>query len=245
MQFASRKVAAVSGDARRALDICRRAVEIAEDEARTQELDSVPPTPSKKEREKQNSDIDELATKPKRPSRVTIATIKRAINEATSSPLQQHLRSLPLASKLFLAAILARTRRTGIAETILGDVVSEAKRIGNMTENTQIHDFLLSENGKANNTLFKGAAAENTGKGTSFGAAAGGGAGKGSKATNRKVPRVLALGAAAMELMAAGVINVEARRGERTGKVRLCVGEEELKLAYRDDPEVGGLGFTV
>ena len=245
VQFASRKVAAVSGDARRALDICRRAVEIAEDEARTQELDSVPPTPSKKEREKQNSDIDELATKPKRPSRVTIATIKRAINEATSSPLQQHLRSLPLASKLFLAAILARTRRTGIAETILGDVVSEAKRIGNMTENTQIHDFLLSENGKANNTLFKGAAAENTGKGTSFGAAAGGGAGKGSKATNRKVPRVLALGAAAMELMAAGVINVEARRGERTGKVRLCVGEEELKLAYRDDPEVGGLGFTV
>src|ERR1700741_181022 len=30
IQFASRKVAAVSGDARRALDICRRAVEIAE-----------------------------------------------------------------------------------------------------------------------------------------------------------------------------------------------------------------------
>ncbi|KAK5277668.1 Origin recognition complex, subunit 1, partial [Cryomyces antarcticus] len=32
IQFASRKVAAVSGDARRALDICRRAVEIAEAE---------------------------------------------------------------------------------------------------------------------------------------------------------------------------------------------------------------------
>ncbi|KAI4257638.1 MAG: hypothetical protein L6R42_005532, partial [Xanthoria sp. 1 TBL-2021] len=32
IQFASRKVAAVSGDARRALDICRRAVEIAENE---------------------------------------------------------------------------------------------------------------------------------------------------------------------------------------------------------------------
>src|ERR1700728_777723 len=30
VQFASRKVAAVSGDARRALDICRRAVELAE-----------------------------------------------------------------------------------------------------------------------------------------------------------------------------------------------------------------------
>ena len=33
IQFAARKVAAVSGDARRALDICRRATEIAEREA--------------------------------------------------------------------------------------------------------------------------------------------------------------------------------------------------------------------
>ena len=41
VQFASRKVAAVSGDARRALDICRRAVEIAESEAPAE-----PSTPS-------------------------------------------------------------------------------------------------------------------------------------------------------------------------------------------------------
>ena len=33
VQLAARKVAAVSGDARRALDICRRAVELAEAEA--------------------------------------------------------------------------------------------------------------------------------------------------------------------------------------------------------------------
>jgi len=42
IQFAARKVAAVSGDARRALDICRRAVEITETETETisQEIDN-------------------------------------------------------------------------------------------------------------------------------------------------------------------------------------------------------------
>ena len=42
VQFASRKVAAVSGDARRALDICRRAVELAESD-----VQGDPSTPSK------------------------------------------------------------------------------------------------------------------------------------------------------------------------------------------------------
>ena len=40
IQLVSRKVAALSGDARRALDICRRATEIAE-------TNKLPPSPSK------------------------------------------------------------------------------------------------------------------------------------------------------------------------------------------------------
>ena len=50
VQFASRKVAAVSGDARRCLDICRRAVEIAESQAlakRSDDETNGPGTPSK------------------------------------------------------------------------------------------------------------------------------------------------------------------------------------------------------
>ncbi len=53
VQFAARKVAAVSGDARRALDICRRAVEIVESEALVQGSDrgdGQPPTPSRRGR---------------------------------------------------------------------------------------------------------------------------------------------------------------------------------------------------
>ncbi|KIX04294.1 uncharacterized protein Z518_05161 [Rhinocladiella mackenziei CBS 650.93] len=225
VQFASRKVAAVSGDARRALDICRRAVEIAEQseqklnvasadgENNKDELQTTTPT-----RKGRNTPIDATQSAPqpnepaKRLARVTIATVKQAINEATSSPIAQHLRSLPLASKLFLAAVLARARRTGVAESTLGDVVVEAKRIADVAENHAIHDFLLVDN--------------TAGKGTTM-------------------PRVVALGAAAMELVEAGIVSMEARgRGERAGKIRLRVGEEEVKSALMGDSEVKGLGFN-
>lgn len=212
IQFASRKVAAVSGDARRALDICRRAVEIAEAEAVT-EQNPLLATPSKRKKhapaEKRGNE------KPK--GTVTIATIKQAINEATSSPLQQYLKSLPLSSKLFLAAILARTRRSGVSECVLGDVVEEAKRFGLMAaDNPHINDMLLTDSAPS----------------------------QGNKGMDgKKAARVLGMGLAAVELSEAGVIGVEARRGERVGKVRMCVGEEEVRLALRDDGEVRGLGF--
>lgn len=207
IQFASRKVAAVSGDARRALDICRRAVEIAEAEVAV-EQNPLLATPSKRRKA-----AAEKSGTEKQKGKVTIATIKQAINEATSSPLQQYLKSLPLSSKLLLAAILARTRRSGVSECVLGDVVEEAKRLGLMAaDNPHIGSMLLTDSGN---------------KGVD----------------SKKVARVLGMGLAAVELGEAGVIAVEARRGERVGKIRICVGEEEVRLALRDDGEVKGLGF--
>ena len=38
VQFCARKIAAVSGDMRKALDICRRAVEVVETEAKRQQV---------------------------------------------------------------------------------------------------------------------------------------------------------------------------------------------------------------
>ena len=225
IQFAARKVAAVSGDARRALDICRRAVEIAENtQDQRQKIDeddaesAEATTPSKKGRNKPSASTSTATPaqdKQKSLARVTISTIKAAINEATSSPISQHLRSLPLASKLFLAALLARSRRTGVAESTLADILTEAKRIADVSENMAIHDFLLVER--------------------QLGASGGKG---------RDVPRVLAMGAAAMELVESGVVAMEARRmGERAGKVRLRVGEEEVKGALVGDAEGRGMGF--
>ncbi|KAH0545004.1 hypothetical protein FGG08_000930 [Glutinoglossum americanum] len=221
VQFASRKVAAVSGDARRALDICRRAVEIAELEGLNDE-DTLPPTPSKKA--SKNNIINSHPNTVKKAGKVTIATVKQAINEATTSPLQQCLRSLPLSSKLFLAAIIARIRRTGIGESILGDVIEEAKRIGKMADSTHIHEFLLVEPSVSNAS--KGMTRHN------------------NYNNHHQAARVLGLSAAAIELVDAGIIGMESRKGERTGRVRLNIGDEEVKLALKDDLQARNLGFS-
>lgn len=216
VQFASRKVAAVSGDARRALDICRRAVEIAENESHDDD-ETLPPTPSKTGRNNAGQNQPEG----QKVSKVTISTVKQAINEATTSPLQQYLRCLPLISKVFLAALLARVRRTGIGESVLGDVVEEAKRIGTMANCASIQKVLLAD---ADRCLREG--------------------GMQSKQEVSQFTRILGVSNAAVELMEAGVLGLEARKGERTGKVRLNVGEDEIKLALKDDVEVRDLGFA-
>ncbi|KAF7507144.1 hypothetical protein GJ744_010957 [Endocarpon pusillum] len=240
IQFAARKVAVVTGDARRALDICRRAVEIAEQEQdRSQNEHSANPesaeagaldTPSKnpQSKPKNKPPQEERAAR----ARVTISTIKAAIHEATTSPLSLHLRALPLSSKLFLAALLARTRRTGVPDTTLGDVLVEAKRIADVAEHQAIHDFLLVDQRRQ---LLQEQVSTGVG---------GKAAGKAVQVM-KQVPRVLAMGAAAMELLASGVLAMEARaRGERSGKIRLRVGEEEVRGALRADDEVRGLGFS-
>ncbi|KAJ4311953.1 Origin recognition complex, subunit 1 [Fusarium piperis] len=206
IQFASRKVAAVSGDARRALDICRRAVELAEADA-----PGDPTTPSKRER------LAESQGQPRGVGRVTIATIKKAINEATTNPVQQHLRSLPLMSKLIMAALMMRIRRTGLAETTFGETLDE------------IHRASL----RAPSALPGVAAVLNNGlKGTQTGAM-------------RPMTRPGHIHTAALELVAAGLINLEAQRAERSSKLRLSIADDEVKMALRDDGDLKALGIGV
>jgi len=244
IQFASRKVAAVSGDARRALDICRRAVEIAEqayESATVKEnkpaiddydIESLPPTPSKTPARANKRQLAPSKPEPEKPhakntpGRVTIATIKQAIQEATSTPLQQSLRTLPLSAKLFLAALLARVKRTGISESTFGDILDEAKRIADAAvavagaAGVGIREFLLGGSG---------------GSGT----------------------RVKAMGFAAIELMNSGILALEnnagsrgalgssliPNRGDRSSKVRLRIAPEDVRAAFREDVEAKGLGL--
>ena len=243
VQFASRKVAAVSGDARRALDICRRAVEIAEqaadeaakaDDSTKDETESLPPTPSKTPARRNKATVKaggELAiVKPPpakgQPGRVTIATIKQAIHEATSTPLQQSLRCLPLSGKLFLAALLARVHRTGISESTFGDVLDEARRIADAAvavagaAGAGVKDFLLGGGPSA---------------------------------------RVRSMGHAAMSLMNSGILALEQgtgsksvlggttipTRGDRSSKVRLRVATEDVRSAFREDVEAKGFGLGI
>ncbi|THX09052.1 P-loop containing nucleoside triphosphate hydrolase protein [Aureobasidium pullulans] len=228
VQFASRKVAAVSGDARRALDICRRAVEIAEsDKAAADQAASEQPT---------ETNDDETATVPAKAAAakkgvVTISTIKRAINEATSTPLASYLRSLPLASKLFLAALLGRIRRTGLTESTLGDIIDEAARMAALSSLIPLHDILLAPDTFQPIPALPGISTP-------------GKRGRAAGKKEGKVARIRGMGSAAEELAEAGIVGLEVRRGERVGRVRLGVGEEEIRGALREDEECRGLGFN-
>ncbi|KAJ5832291.1 hypothetical protein N7474_000602 [Penicillium riverlandense] len=226
IQFASRKVAAVSGDARRALDICRRAVEIAEqsadkDDPATGTAESLPPTPSKTPARQDKAPAEKGKT-----GRVTIATIKQAIHEATSTPLQQSLRCLPLSGKLFLAALLARVKRTGLTESSFGDVLDEARRIADAAvavagaAGAGVKGFLLGEGAGSRVRALAFAAMDLMNSG------------------------VLALeqGSASKNLLGGSTIPT---RGDRSSKVRLRVAAEDVRAAFREDIEAKGFGLGV
>ncbi|KAF3904373.1 hypothetical protein AA313_de0210301 [Arthrobotrys entomopaga] len=224
IQFASRKVAAVSGDARRALDICRRAVELVE---QANADAAVPPTPSKSGKAKG------ITATPPAPAQVTIQMIMKAINEATHSPLQMYLKSLPLSAKILLAAILGRMRRSGVNENIMADVIEDAERLVRMTASANVTEALLARD---NVTVDK---EENM-----FLTPRKGGRQQMYRPGDEDLPRVKGLVASAMGLAEGGIIGLEmGRRGERAGRVRLNIGEEEVKAALKDDPEVGSMGF--
>ena len=220
VQFAARKVAAVSGDARRALDICRRAVEIAEAQALLagggdDEENEPPSTPSKSA--KRGGKAEFSPVKKQRPL-VTIATIKQAITEATSSPLQRYLKSLPLAAKVFLAGFLARIRRTGLVEALVGDVLDESRRLCLMVGQDTIRQALLLET--KDEDLPRHAMRTKAGL----------------------APRMVGMEDALLCLTEAGVLGAESRKGERCRRIRLLVGDEEVSLAFREDNDVRGLG---
>ncbi|KAK8049090.1 hypothetical protein PG994_010820 [Apiospora phragmitis] len=233
VQFASRKVAAVSGDARRALDICRRAVELAETEAKSlsgADAGGDPGTPSKRAREREKNGEPEKNNK-KMPNakagRVTIATVKRAINEATTSPMQQYLRALPYASKLVLAALLVRNQRTGLPDTTFGDVQEEVKK-----------SFALDSTSRRVRLLTTGRQDDGLqADGMSAAAAR-------RKQDLKGRMRPAGISAATIDLTGAGVVILEGQLPERPSKIRLAVGDEEIKLAFRDDPEIRALGIV-
>ncbi|KAL7628188.1 Origin recognition complex, subunit 1 [Parahypoxylon ruwenzoriense] len=214
VQFASRKVAAVSGDARRALDICRRAVELAEADVRASEPD--PATPSK--RAKAKSDETGKARPPR--GKVSIATVKRAINEATTSPLQQYLRALPFASKLILTSLLVRNERTGVPDSTYGDVMEEMKRA-----------LVLDAGSRRVNLLTGTGDRELRAGGT-------------TRRREAKLARPAGISTAAVDLTVAGIIILEGQRADRPSKIRIAAGDEEVKLAFRDDPEIRALGIA-
>ncbi|XP_021056138.1 origin recognition complex subunit 1 [Mus pahari] len=97
VQLVARKVAALSGDARRCLDICRRATEICE----LSHLHS-----------------DSL-------SLVTVAHLMEAIDEMFSSSYITAIKSSSVLEQSFLRAIIAEFRRSGLEEATFQQIYSQ------------------------------------------------------------------------------------------------------------------------
>lgn len=96
VQLVSRKVAAVSGDARRCLDICRRAVEIADS------------------RSKKKSNV-----------LVGMNHVDEALQDMFSSPKIRAMMCLSYMEGLFLKAVIAEFRNSGLEEATFGDVYQQ------------------------------------------------------------------------------------------------------------------------
>ncbi|KAJ7947550.1 Origin recognition complex subunit 1 [Quillaja saponaria] len=97
VEFASRKVAAISGDARRALEICRRAAEIADYRIK-----------------KITSTANSVAVGKEL---VGMVEVEAAIQEMFQAPHVQVMRSCSKFSKIFLAAMVHELYKTGMGET--------------------------------------------------------------------------------------------------------------------------------
>ncbi|KAI8811673.1 P-loop containing nucleoside triphosphate hydrolase protein [Cladochytrium replicatum] len=97
IEFCARKVSSISGDARRALDICRRAVEILE-----------------------------VTRKDKTPdAQVTIQVIDQVCRDIIQSPSIQAIQRGSTHQKVFLLAVFRQIRKTGKSEVKLLDVLEE------------------------------------------------------------------------------------------------------------------------
>ncbi|KAJ3343122.1 Origin recognition complex, subunit 1 [Gonapodya sp. JEL0774] len=100
IEFVARKVSAVSGDARRALDICRRTVELVE-------------------QEKTKALAEEGALVP---SRITIRAVQRAVSELFTTSNVSSVQRGSLHQKIFLVALANRVRRRGVPDIEMREV---------------------------------------------------------------------------------------------------------------------------
>ena len=107
VQLASMKVAQISGDARRALELCRRGIEIAE---------------ARIARERDSGELNCV-------SRCGPNDISKAQNEMFSATYMKMLKGLSKHERIFLAALLLRTRQLGYKEVYVSDVLEVHEKL--------------------------------------------------------------------------------------------------------------------
>ncbi|XP_069809914.1 cell division control protein 6 homolog [Dendropsophus ebraccatus] len=122
IQFCARKVSAVSGDARKALDICRRAVEIVESDVRSQTV--------LKPRSECASPAKE-ATAPV-PKKVSLPHISRVISDVYGDKMSAGSggeETFPLQQKLVVCSLLLLTQNSKIKEVTMGKLYDTYSKV--------------------------------------------------------------------------------------------------------------------
>ncbi|CCF59819.1 hypothetical protein KAFR_0I00380 [Kazachstania africana CBS 2517] len=212
IEIASRKVASVSGDARRALKVCKRAVEIAEQRYMAKHgyaydgqkiVDGDDDTPEEKETDVDGNEVEAQT--------VQISHIMKALNETINTNSTTFITRLSFTAKLFLHALLNLAKKTGLQEQSLGDVVDEIK-------------LVLDVNG--NNKFILGIAEALYQKG-------------GANVSEQL--RIISWDFVMGQLIEAGVLIRQNMKNERISCVRLNISEEDVLRAIEQDETLKGL----
>ncbi|KAK0531844.1 Origin recognition complex, subunit 1 [Tilletia horrida] len=149
IEFAAKRVAGVTGDARRMLDVCRRAIEAAEAQAEAaieKERGSTAKTGARQHGGSgavpPSSDDQGEAGGPEpsahakaistRCQQITPQLVADVFASMVTSAKSKHIASLSLHAKLLLVALLRLIRRTGLAEVRVGDLLIEQSSIAGL-----------------------------------------------------------------------------------------------------------------
>ncbi|XP_052234424.1 cell division control protein 6 homolog [Dreissena polymorpha] len=113
IQFCARKISAVAGDMRKALDVCRRAVEMVETSVRSQAVLSPPPANGSKSPRK--------LSPPKVPQKIGVAHINNVLSMVYGSgAAAQQQETIPLQQKLVVCSLLLLLKQGKVKEVTTG-----------------------------------------------------------------------------------------------------------------------------
>ena len=145
VEIVSRKIASISGDARTALKICSRGIEIAEQEYLNKHGYDIYKLAAHHDTQRESGAIntavfddleEENKTVAEEVYHIDIKHVLRATNETNNSPIIEYINNLSFAGKLILYAFISLKERNGSEEQQLGDVVDQVKTLIDLNTGT-------------------------------------------------------------------------------------------------------------
>ncbi|KAJ1920570.1 Origin recognition complex, subunit 1 [Mycoemilia scoparia] len=139
IELCARKISAVSGDARRVLDVCRRAVEMVETEWIQAKKEEIENNASNNKNNNNRSSVPRgeednpfavsspvsslISSKPKATlKQVTMRTIDQAVKEMYNSSNIAFVTQASLHQKMFMVSLRAALRKVGLPEVTFGEI---------------------------------------------------------------------------------------------------------------------------